>query len=187
MPKKFKRLLEQKNKQPRAPKAEPARADKDDVWAIRAGETFREFNARIRNAGLTLPPGVPQTLRGDPSQHRPPQTQPPAPPSFPSRQRAEKPAMLFSAEKGPADAPDLAYGERSKQRRKEYQRNKKETKRREREEDEADRVPPPPKRRLGDVVQAPPSLKTTPKATLKLAERPSKGHKRASLLPLIGK
>ena len=130
----------------------------DDEWIVRPGETFRQFNARIRSSGLSLPPGVPEA----------------------TRVRQENPHKEYhnqvdSLERRPGvrvvpSEDTRLSGERTKQKRKAFLRRKDEAKRRKTKDDEygatCNQVNMQ-RRHLRDVVQAPPNLKVRPKATLK--------------------
>jgi hypothetical protein len=147
---------------------------KDDFWTVRPGETFRDFNARIREAGLSTPPGIPTSFRGSPP---PKQTEP---------TKQVKPAKKFAAQ-------PTTTGEVTKRKRKEFLKKRKEQKRQKVDDHHSDYDEYEVKG-LRDVVKAPPQLKFTPKATTlkvdkgKMKERAKgKGKGNPSLLPFIKK
>lgn len=156
----------------------------DDEWVVRPGETFREFNARIRQSGLTVPPGVSEATRYPCEPHTRPSTRDPLP------------AKRFAVSV-PSDSA-VVPGERTKQKRKEYLKQRREAKRLKRHKtrahsDDEDDGGGASAGKLGsgallhtrDMVQAPPTLRVTPKATLKITSRRSPHQKNPSLLPLV--
>lgn len=170
-PRKFKDLMKSPSSPSSAPKKKATMQDTpkaDDQWTVRPGETFRDFNARIRLAGLSLPPGVPEAFRGAPGKKRPSDVPPPLPPP------ATKPLPKFTDEEG----------SKTRKRRKEYLKQRKAVKK-SKEHDSSDLEEYEGRRNFRDVVQAPPVLKVTPRETLKMKEKPSKLKKNPSLLPFL--
>lgn len=158
-PRRFKELLSPRPKPVREVRKE-AKSAKSDVWTVRPGETFREFNARIREAGESVPPGIPTTFRAGARTPGVKRDEEPMPEPMP------KPMLLKrTAEETPLE------DERAKTRKQERLRQRrdqiKEKKERKREEKHEDAVWIE-RRGLRDVVRAPPALKVLPKATLKI-------------------
>ena len=130
----------------------------DDEWIVRPGETFRQFNARIRSSGLSLPPGVPEATRiHQESLHKGDHNK------VDAQQR--RPEMKVA----PSEDARLS-GEKTKQKRKAFLKRKDEAKRRKTKNDDdtdaAYNLVNMQRKNLRDVVQAPPNLKVRPKATL---------------------
>ena len=193
-PRRFKELLQQstttKSKNTTASSSRDGTSKVDDEWTVRPGESFREFNARIRQSGLTVPPGVSEATR------------------YPREFRNELPVRETLPVKRFA-APELSDsavvpGERTKQKRKEYLKQRREAKKLKKrqtqvstDENDADddtrsasdisnrRASSGSHLHTRDVVQAPPALKVIPKATLKMNQRRSPHQKNPSLLPLL--
>lgn len=146
----------------KAPQPTP-KGSVDDRWTVRPGETFREFNARIREAGLSLPPGVPETLRsGVVERSEVPEVRP------------MKKFILQDEEES---------GNKTKRKRKEYLKQRKESGKRKRDDDSD--FEGYERKRFRDVVKAPPVLRVAPKEALKVKERPPKLKKNPSLLPIL--
>jgi len=128
----------------------------DDEWTVRPGETFRQFNARIRGSGLSLPPGVPETTRVHQGySHNEERSQEDA--------QERRPEMRFAASEG-----TRLPGERTKQKRKEFLKRKDEAKRRKNKNDndhDACSLVNAQRKNFRDVVKKPPNLKVKPKAT----------------------
>lgn len=165
----------------------------DDRWVVRPGESFREFNARIRQSGLSVPPGVSEATRhprASPETRQPREMIPAKRLAASELSSSSLASPTLTAERGGGP------GERTKQKRKEYLRQRSETKKlskRRRTQPDSDEyesehgsgltaVPggdadagmreagPGKSFLLGtrDVVQAPPTLNVIPRATLRL-------------------
>lgn len=158
---------------------------KDDTWTVLPGETFRDYNARIRGAGLTVPPGVPETYRA--GQKRPLSSSASAAVASSAASHAtkatatteEKPAKKFIVE---ADE-----GGKTKRKRTEYLKQRKEKNKnsalQNSSDSEYERREEP--RGLKQVVKAPPTFKVIPKAALKMHEPKINKAKHSSLLPIL--
>lgn len=187
-PRRFKELLQQATAARNRGASVPPKGNRvpavDDEWVVRPGESFREFNARIRQSGLSVPPGVSEATR------------------YPREPRSERqvretvPAKRFAAPELPS--PVVAPGERTKQKRREYLKQRREVKKLKKHrsqagtdsDDDGDgadagRANPRSLLHTRDVVQAPPALKVTPKATLKITQQRPPHRKNPSLLPIL--
>ena len=181
-PRRFKNLMAPKPaKSTKSAHHTPASAPREDgPWTVRPGETFRDFNARIRAAGLSTPPGIPETFRGA---HPVVKRSTEDTTTDPQDRTVKRPAPVKPM---PKFLPAAASPENEKKRkRKEALKQRKATKRA-RAEGESDYDEYEIKG-LRDVVKAPPQL-VTPKATLKMNNTGTNQRKKApsqSLLPLI--
>lgn len=139
----------------------------NDVWTVRPGEGFREYNSRIINAGYTVPPGVPETFRG-PFIPRPAEVKP-------AKKYAQEPVM-------PGEKTRKKHSEYLKQKKEQSKRQKVETPQSEDSDYEVYE-----QKKLRDVAKAPPVFKSLPKETLKMKVqgKPQHSHKKPSLLPIL--
>lgn len=202
-PRRFKDLMKPAEKKPTTATGTGKHTPKnkaDDVWTVRPGETFRDFNKRIREAGLTVPPGVPETIRvgtqsnqvkrpisrededSELSEHEAAQEQ----------HRSKQPKKLTTSSSGSAYpqkrvVEEAMPGEKTKMKKKKYLKERKlASKKTHGYEDEGGRyqkMQHQQQPKFREVVKAPPALRTVPKATLKM--RSQKGGPRPSLLPLV--
>jgi hypothetical protein len=169
-PRRFKDLLTRPKS---IPKSKTVVKKGDDEWTVRPGESFRQFNTRIREAGLSVPPGVPETFRGG-AKH--------------SQSRVESSNNCINSAKPSLTTKPLpkfsqAEGDGIRQKRKEHLKNR----RVKRVRDSGSDLEEYEQRGIRDVVKAPPTIKVAPKATLKLKERRQNNKRKPSLLPLIRK
>lgn len=140
----------------------------NDVWTVRPGEGFREYNSRILDAGYTVPPGVPETFRGP----------------FTPRPADVKPAKKYAQE--PA-----VPGEKTRKKRTDYLKQKKEQSKRQKVENtiqsEDSDYEVYEQKKLRDVAKAPPVFRSLPRENLKMKvhEKPQHSHKKPSLLPIL--
>ena len=129
-PKKFVASSAPREEPKKSPTKEVKEAPQNDAWSVRKGETFAEFNARIKMAGLSVPPGVPQTTRSDPG-----------------IVRDQKPLKK-------TEVPEVPQGDKTKKRRKLFMQQRSKVA----AEEADDRYVTFEPRKLKDVVLAPPSF-----------------------------
>jgi hypothetical protein len=166
-PKRFKEMMNPQVKDTQKDKAAVALENKaDEAWVVRPGETFREFNARVKGLGLTVPPGVSESYRLDRNGRRYS--------SIPSIKKIEE--TLHKKEKTAVAKLDSENPFRA--RKKTGPKLKKKAQ-------NGIRLSPGGKlKHSSDCAAEPPTLEIKPKATLKMPKKQS-GAKNPSLLPLI--
>lgn len=126
----------------------------DSIWNVKEGETFPSYNARIKSAGLSKPPGIPETYRKGEE-------------NIGSSNAGGLVMKRKIIDPTISKDDDVEDGLKTKRRRKEFMKNRSKKDINNRNIDDGDDVIEINRKVFKDVVDAPPQIRNKPKNNLK--------------------